>query len=112
MYSKEPTPQQLDADYLQTSKEYDLINKDHGILKVCRHDLLLISTEKIDFTVKNDLEKQLSPEYINKLLSGSSAMLVLVEETAGVKEKEDLIFYQDYLEVDLSKKHFLELKER
>jgi hypothetical protein len=89
-----------------------LINKDHDILKVCRHDLLLISTEKIDFTESNNVKKMTYPEYINKLLSGSSAMLVLVEETTGKKKKQGRKFYQDYLEVDLSKEHFLELKER
>jgi len=91
MYSKPPNPHKLDADHLQTSKEDDLINQDFDILKVRRNDLLLISTEKIDFTGINNFKK-MGPEYINKLLSGSSAMLALVTKTtAGIKKKKDYL---------------------
>jgi hypothetical protein len=58
----------------------------------------------------------MGPEYIDKLLSGSSAMLALVTETAGLKKKQDPFTRKDrfvkkeYLEfiVDNSKKHLLE----
>jgi len=104
MYNKPPNPQKLDADYLQTSKEDDLINQHFDILKVKRHDLLLISTEKIDFAGSNNFQKKMSPEYINKLLSGSSAMLALVTKTAGISKKKD---HLEFI-VDLSKEHFLQ----
>jgi len=81
MFSDPPFQTKLDADHLQTSKEDDLINKHFDILKIRRHDLLLISTEKIDFTGSNNVKKMTYPDYINKLLSGSSAMLALVTRT-------------------------------
>jgi len=67
-----------------------------------------MSTEKLDLKGSNDIKKVISPEYINKLLSRSSAMMALVTQKAAKSQEASSV----ELIVDLNQGHYLQFQER
>jgi hypothetical protein len=100
MYGKPPHSRNIgtDSKQLRTAKEDDLINADFDIRRIREHDLLLLSAEKLDLKGSTDIKKQISPDFIRKILTRMCSMLAVVTQKAS---KGDLMSVD--LLVDLSR---------
>jgi len=59
-------------------KDDDLINAEFDLRKIREHDLLLLTSEKLDLKGGNDIKKVINPTYMRNLMARSTAMLALV----------------------------------
>ena len=80
MYLKPPHSRNigLDSEQLTTSKDDDYINAESDLKKVREHDLLLLTSEKLDLKGGSDVKKIINPTFMRNLMARSTVMLALV----------------------------------